>query len=64
MKFASLMCSSALVLFYSLSALAETSSSQYPHRSSYPDVAIMSTEQLTQERAKVEVIDVRSKFEF
>ncbi len=64
MKFASLTYSSALILLFSLSALAETPLSQYPHRSSYPDVSIMSTEQLTLERDKVEVIDVRSKFEF
>jgi len=65
MKLISLTPLGTFVLALGISLVfADDQLSQYPHRSSYPDVAIMSTDQLTKERAKVEIIDVRSKFEF
>jgi rhodanese-related sulfurtransferase len=37
---------------------------EYPHRTSFPDVAIVTTEDLARQFDKVTVVDVRSKYEF
>lgn len=37
---------------------------EYPHRPLYPDVAIYTVEKLAQDYGKVEIVDVRSEYEF
>ena len=38
--------------------------SEYPHRYSFPDVSIITTQDLSAQRDRVEVVDVRSNFEY
>ncbi len=40
------------------------SGAEYPHRTSFPDVAIITTQELSAERDRVEIVDVRSTFEY
>ncbi|MGE5240810.1 MAG: rhodanese-like domain-containing protein [Bacteroidota bacterium] len=40
------------------------SGAEYPHRTSFPDVAIITTQELSAQRDRVEIVDVRSTFEY
>jgi rhodanese-related sulfurtransferase len=44
--------------------LAQAASEEYPYRARYPDVLVMSTQELSKRFNEVLVIDVRSKYEF
>src|SRR4030042_5418174 len=53
-----------LVLSGIVHPLANAANDEYPYRVRYPDVSIMTTEELGKRFNEVLVIDVRSKYEF
>lgn len=53
-----------MVMAFGLTLNTNASVSEYPHRPQYPDVHIIELPKLTKDYSKVQIVDVRSRYEF